>query len=104
MDAEKLLPEVKTTLRTTVDDEALDNEILGLIESALVDLEILGVVSQVFMDKQAHLIKTAVILYVKSLWGYDNPDAQRQMETYEQLKTQLSIHSAYDQVEDNDEI
>ena len=103
MEAENLLPEVKTALRTTIEDESLDKEIVGLISSGLADLEILGVVSKAFMDKQSNLITTAIILYVKSLWGYDNPDAERQMLTYENIKTQLSIHSQFDK-EDSDEI
>lgn len=103
MEAKDLLPEVKTALRTTVDDEGLDKEILDLISSGLADLEILGVVSKTFMEKQVNLITIAIILYVKSLWGYDNPEAQRQMETYENIKTQLSIHSQYDK-EDSDEV
>lgn len=104
MEAKELLPEVKTALRTTVEDESLDVEIIGLINSGLGDLEILGVVSKEFMNKNSDLITTAIILYVKSLWGYDNPDAQRQMETYEKMKTQLSIHSQYDKGGDGDEV
>lgn len=96
MDASKLLPKIKIALRTTVDDDELNDEILGLINSALADLEILGVVSKTFMEQQEYLITTAVIMYVKSLWGYDNPDAERQMVVYENIKTQLSIHSQFD--------
>ncbi|WP_433322464.1 phage head-tail connector protein [Weissella tructae] len=96
MDADKLLPKIKIALRTTVDDDELDAEILGLINSGLADLEILGTVSKQFMDQQEYLITTAVTMYVKSLWGYDNPDAERQMNVYENIKTQLSIHSQFD--------
>ncbi|GAK31984.1 putative phage DNA-packaging protein B [Weissella oryzae SG25] len=95
MTPESLLSSVKVALRTTTLDEDLDAEILMLIKSAMSDLKVNGIVSDRFILAEKDLVTNAIILYVKAHWGYDNPDAARQLSTYELLKTNLSIHSQY---------
>lgn len=92
---DELLGKVKIALRTTAEDESLNEEINGLILAARADLKVNGVVSDSFATTQRDLVEQAIKLYVKANWGYDNPDAERQLATYELLKTNLSIHSQY---------
>lgn len=81
-----MLEEVKEALRVT--ENEFDNEIDGLIEAAKSDLETSGVASS-NLDKP--LSKQAIILYCKSLFGYDNSDANRFMEAYEHIKKKIAI-------------
>ena len=81
-----MLDEVKEALRVT--ENEFDNEIKGLIEAAKSDLETSGVASS-NLDKP--LSKQAIILYCKSLFGYDNNDANRFMEAYEHIKKKIAI-------------
>lgn len=95
---DELLSKVKVALRTTVDDVDLDNEINDLIIAARTDLNILGLVETTWAAKLENksLVEMAIILYVKSHWGYDNPDADRQLSLYNDLKAELSVHSRFD--------
>lgn len=81
-----MLDEVKAALRITESD--FDKEIEGLIEAAKGDLETSGVASS---NLEKPLSKQAIILYCKSLFGYDNSDANRFMEAYEHIKKKIAI-------------
>lgn len=81
-----MLEEVKGALRIT--ENEFNDEINGLIEAAKSDLETSGVASS-NLDKP--LSKQAIILYCKSLFGYDNNDANRFMEAYEHIKKKIAI-------------
>lgn len=81
-----MLDEVKAALRITESD--FDKEIEGLIEAAKGDLETSGVASS---NLEKPLSKQAIILYCKSLFGYDNSDANRFMESYEHIKKKIAI-------------
>lgn len=85
-----LLDEVKTALRVTTTE--FDSSISGLIEVAKADLKQSGLYK---VDETDPLIKRAIILYCKSNFGYDNPDADRFQQSYDMLKNHLSMSSDY---------
>lgn len=87
----QILTDVKSCLR--ISTTAFNNEINDLISSAKVDLGISGVLNN-NLDTDA-LIKRAIILYCKANFGYDNPDADKLKNSYEMLKSHLSLSSDY---------
>ena len=92
-----MLEKIKKSLRITTD--SLDEEVEDLIEAAKLDLNISGVEKIEDDDK---LIIRAVTLYCKAQFGYDNPEADRFQQTYDSLKTHLSMSSDY-KADDSDE-
>lgn len=82
---------VKGALRVTTDAPGIINEIENLIEAAKLDLEIAGV--KVIEDDS--LIQRAVIFYCKGHFGFDNPEAERFLRSYEMLKQHLSLSGDY---------
>ena len=80
-------------LRITSD--AMDEEIIDLIDAALGELGLSGVVN---LEIDA-IIKRAISLYLKWQFGYDNPDADRLQRAYESLKGHLSLAGEYNAVE-----
>jgi uncharacterized phage protein (predicted DNA packaging) len=87
-----LLDDVKKTLR--VSNVAHDTEITDLIESAKADLKISGIDVSLIVDTDP-LIKRAIQLYCKAHFGYDNPDAEKFMNSYWSLKTHLMLSGDY---------
>lgn len=83
------IADVKPVLRVTA--SAMDAEIQDLIDAGLADLSLSGV-DTTTVDP---LIKRAVIVYCKAHFGYDNPDADRFMRSYEMLKSHLSLSEDY---------
>jgi uncharacterized phage protein (predicted DNA packaging) len=88
-----MLNDIKIALR--ISHEALDTELLDLIEAARHDLTLSGVSSVKVKDETDPLIKRAIITYCKANFGYDNPDAVRFQESYNSLKQHLSIAGDY---------
>lgn len=97
IERDELFPRVKVAVRSTINDPELDQELDDLILAARNDLTLNGLVSSEFADANPALMRQAIILYVKGHWGYDNPDAQKFVDTYEDLKKSMSLHSQYDQ-------
>lgn len=93
MAEDELLNRVKTALRVTVKDTDLDDEINSLILAARADLKVNGIVSDVFAESQKDLIEQAIKIYCKAHFGFDNPDAPRLLQSYDNLVNQLSVHS-----------
>ena len=85
-----LIDDVKKQLRITTSE--FDTEVNGLIDAAKKDLETVGVYS---IDENDPLIKNAIILYAKANFGYDNPEADRFQETYENIKNKISMLTDY---------
>lgn len=85
-----LIDDVKATLR--VNSSTHDIEIENLITACVSDLMLAGVTEQNQTDP---LIKRAIILYCKTNFGYDNPDADRLQEAYHLLKTHLLLSQDY---------
>ncbi|CUR63453.1 hypothetical protein [Leuconostoc gasicomitatum] len=94
---DKLFDKAKVAVRSTFDDEELDMELNDLIIAARDDLRVFGLVEKAKLSDtvDSSLITQAILLYVKANWGYDNPDAQRFGELYQQLKDKLSFSTQY---------
>lgn len=88
-----MLDKLKRELR--ISNNAFDDDILDLIESAKKDLSISGVNK---IDELDPLIKRAITIYVKANFGWDNPDADRLQESYLKLKQHLSLSGDYNVV------
>ena len=83
-----LLDDMRVQVR--VSGSATDGEIDGLIAAALADMERVGVdPTMLDPDAPAPLVRQAVACYVKSLYGFDNADAARLMESYRQIVCDL---------------
>lgn len=101
-----LLEEIKIILRVSAN--SYDDEITGLIESAVKDLNITGIdqtwladINKPIIEGESPkvidpLIKRAISLYCKAHFGYDNLDHERLLKAYELLKGHLSISVDYE--------
>ncbi len=101
-----LLNDIKIILRVSAN--SYDDEITGLIESAIKDLNITGIDKAWLTDINKTpiedeeptvvdpLIKRAIALYCKAHFGYDNADHERLLKAYELLKGHLSISIDYE--------
>ena len=87
-----MLNKVKTALR--INNNAYDEEILGLINACKKELELCGIVlSNLSADDE--MITQAIILYCKANFGFDNNEAQRFSESYNLLKAFLCTNQEY---------
>ncbi|MBF4500231.1 DNA-packaging protein [Savagea sp. SN6] len=84
-----LLDKCKIALRVSAD--VFDDEIKMLIEAGKLDLEESGI----NVDLDDELIETAVIFFVKSSFGYDNKDSEKQLRAYERIKRKLALSSRW---------
>lgn len=88
-----MLDAVKLALRIT--HSHLDIEIMDLIEAARYDLTLSGVLAVKASDDQDPLIKRAVITYVKANFLTDANEAVRFQQSYNLLKTHLTLSGDY---------
>ncbi|MDT0163823.1 head-tail connector protein [Bacillus sp. AG4(2022)] len=88
-----MLAEVKTALRVT--NNAFDEEIIDLIEEARHDLMLSGISADKANSGDDPLIKRAIKTFAKANFGFDNPDADRLMASYDSLKLHLSLAGDY---------
>lgn len=70
-----------------------DTEVNDLIDAAKKDLYSSGVSETVTYTDS--LFKRAISLYVKANFGYDNKEADRFEESYDKLKSKLTIAGDY---------
>lgn len=84
-----LIDDVKLALR--VSGTASNTEITDLIAAADADLTLSGII----VDQTDTLIKRAITLYCKAQYGYDNPEADRFMQSYDMLKAHLATSEEY---------
>ena len=85
----EILNKVKTALRIMTDD--FDDEILNLIQAALLDLGIAGVTND---DTTNALIIRAVTTYCKAHFG--EPDQYDRLKaSYDEQKAQMSMATGY---------
>lgn len=85
-----LIDDIRDQLRITSVD--FDDEINSLIATCKKDLEIAGIYN---VDESDPMIINAATLYCKANFGYDNPEAERFMMTYENIKEKISLASEY---------
>lgn len=86
-----MLSRVKMALRITTN--AFDDEITGLINSALGDLGLVGI-SQASLNSADELVTTAIITYVKLHFG-EPSDPDRLKKSYDEQKAQLITATGY---------
>lgn len=86
-----LLDSVKLSLRIIDDD--FDSEINDLIEAAIIELNMVGVSKEDFNNDK--LILNAIKLYVKAYFGNDNPDSERFIQSFNSMRTHLTLVSRY---------
>lgn len=86
-----LIDDVKAQCRVSTSDAGIVGELTDLINSAKADLELTGIT----VDETDALIKRAIVIYCKAHFGYNNPDADRFMQSYESLKSHLGMSGDY---------
>ncbi|MBE6068843.1 MAG: DNA-packaging protein [Clostridium lundense] len=85
-----MLEKVKLSLR--IKTNAMDNEILDLIEACKMDLSISGIKNTSEIDP---LIQRAIIVYCKANFGLENQDSEKYQKSYDLLKQSLSLCGDY---------
>ena len=85
-----ILDDVKITLRISSSD--LDTEVSDLISAAQADLSLCGIY---VTDTSDALIKRCINTYCKANFGYDVPEADRFMKSYDLLKQNLMLTRDY---------
>lgn len=89
--AETILEKVNNALRRSGNSEALNDELIDLIEAAQQDLGIAGVIVPDELDK---LVLKAIITYCKMSSGLPE-DYDRLKRSYDEQKAQLSNSTGY---------
>jgi len=84
--------DVKKVLR--ISSSAFDTEINNLISAAQEDLKIFSIVPEKVLDTDP-LVRNAIITYVKAQFGWDNPDSEKLMTSYESQKSALALVRKY---------
>lgn len=85
-----LFYKVKAALRVSTDDEGISEEIKSLIDSGKRDLITTGIT-----NVKDPLFEMAIIIYCKGHFGFDNPEAQRFIESYESIKQKMMDTEEY---------
>ena len=88
-----MLDDIKVVLRVT--NTAFDSEITDRIAEAREDLILSGIKSAKANSDTDVLIKRAITTYVKAQCGYENPDYERLLASYTQLKLHLTLAGDY---------
>lgn len=81
-----------------------DDEIADAIEAARAEMVAGGVRPAKAADDNDGRIRLAVKVYVKSVFGMDNPDADRLMQSFESMVTSMSGDSAYRKEPDDEQV
>ena len=84
-----MLNKVKLALR--INNSSFDEEIKNLIDACKKELELAGIASSNIRYTDS-LIVQAIIYYCKANFGYDNPDADRYLKSYESIKSLLCLN------------
>ena len=87
-----MLIDVRRALR--IISTSFDDEINDLILACKDDLQLCGLLGEKILDTDA-LIKRAIIVYCKTNYGLDNPDAERFQKSYDMLKNHMSLSTDY---------
>lgn len=94
-DTTALVDKVKGSMRILSKSAVIENDINGSIEACKRELSIAGVKN---IDETDSLITKAIILYVKADFNYQNM-GEKYRQSYETLKTTLSLSSDYNTTE-----
>jgi hypothetical protein len=103
-----LIDEIKIALRISATNYAFDDgEIDPLMEAARQELMLSGISSEILQkEKEAleldsdldPLIKRAITIYCKAQFGFDNPDSEKLMNSFEMLKSHMSLSGDYNAI------
>lgn len=85
-----MLNKIKKALRIT--HEELNDEILDLIDAAMMDLSISGIVN---FPENDPLVLRAVTLYCKAHFGLSNDESEKFLQGYTSLKIHLALCGDY---------
>ena len=88
-----ILDDIKIALR--ISNTAYDSEINDLVAAARADLKLSGILESKVNDDTDPLIKRAITVYVKTNFGWNNPDAERLQQSYDMLKCHLALSQEY---------
>ena len=87
---EELYDLCKIELR--ISNDMFKDDIVTKIKYTLMDLKN----NKIDIDNNTEMVKVAVVLNVKGLFGYDNKDAEKYLNLYENVKLKLYVFSAGD--------
>ena len=87
-----LIDDVKKVMRIT--NTAHDTELTDLINAAIADLKLTGITAESAVTTDT-LIKRAVMIYVKTNFGWDNTDMEKLQKSYDLLKWHLTLSGDY---------
>lgn len=91
------LTECRAALGIT--DTYFDAQISLAIAAARVKMQLGGVSATKAADDSDPLVMVAIIAYVKGTVGNDNPDAERYLESFESMVTQMKLTDSYSKEE-----
>ena len=91
------LSECRAALGVT--DDYFDSQIRLAIAAARVKMQLGGVSVTKSNDSSDPLVMVAIIAYVKGTVGNDNPDAERYLESFESMVTQMKLTDSYSKEE-----
>lgn len=85
---DSLLQEVKVALR--VSSNMTDAEVEAIVSAAIQDMKRVGVdPSKLSYEGMDPLCKMAVVLYAKGMYGFDNSEASRFLDSYRLVVSEL---------------
>ena len=87
-----MLEDIKNLLRITSDD--FDDEIMEMIAECKSELLLSGLKPEKVVETD-ELIRRAIKLYCKTHFGYQNPDFDRNLASYQSLKSHLMVSVEY---------
>ena len=88
-----VLAECRAALGIT--DTYYDGQISLEIAAARIKMQLGGVSEAKANDDSDPMVVVAIISYVKGMIGNDNPDAERYLESFESMVTQMKSTDAY---------
>ena len=92
-----LIDDVKVSLRVVSD--MTDVEVQGLIDAAMQDMRRVGIRAALLGDPMNPLAKSAVVMFCKASYGFDNSDSDRYWQRYHWAVTALMNSSANEAAE-----
>ena len=88
-----MLNDIKKYLR--INHNEFDGEIQDLIDACIKEFKISGIASSIIFGGNDPLVKRAISIYCKAHFGYDNPDRENLIESYNLLKMHLTLSTEY---------
>lgn len=94
--SEEFMAKARGFLRITEEkDTVINSEIISLINACRKDLMRNGITSNKANSEEESLIISAIFLYLKAEFGFDNKNYERYRTSYETLRTELALTDEY---------